>query len=37
MDVINVRENPQFKERAIDYFQEIWASDESSRVYECQL
>jgi len=34
MEVINIRENPQYKERAIEYFQNIWASDESKPVYE---
>jgi len=34
MEVVNIRENPQYKERAISYFQEKWASDESRPVYE---
>ena len=34
MKVINIRENQQCKKRAIEYFQKIWASDESKPVYE---
>ena len=34
MEVISIRENPQYKERAIEYFQNIWACDESKPVYE---
>jgi N-acetylglutamate synthase-like GNAT family acetyltransferase len=34
MEVINIRENPQYKDEAIAYFQEVWASDASKPVYE---
>jgi N-acetylglutamate synthase-like GNAT family acetyltransferase len=34
MEVMNLRGNPQYKESAIDYFQKIWATDESKPVYE---
>ena len=34
MEVINTRENPQYKTVAIEYFQKIWASDKSKPVYE---
>jgi N-acetylglutamate synthase-like GNAT family acetyltransferase len=34
MEVVNIREKPQYKERAIDYFQRNWASDKSKPVYE---
>ena len=34
MEVVNIRENPQYKERAIEYFQKKWASDKSKAVYE---
>ena len=34
MNVINLRKNPQYKERAISYLQKIWASDASKAVYE---
>lgn len=34
MQVISVRENPEFADRAIKYFQKHWATDESKPVYE---
>ncbi len=34
MVVINIRENPGYKEKAISYFQSKWASEESKMVYE---
>ena len=34
MEVVNIRDNPQYKERAVEYFQEKWASAESKPVYE---
>ena len=34
MTVINVREQSEYRERAIAYFQKIWANDSSKPVYE---
>ena len=34
MEVINLRERNQYKEKAIAYFQKVWANDESKLVYE---
>ena len=34
MKVVNIRDNPQYKERAIAYFQEKWATDKSKAVYQ---
>jgi N-acetylglutamate synthase-like GNAT family acetyltransferase len=34
VEVVNIRERPQYKETAIGYFQKIWANDESKPVYE---
>lgn len=34
MRVISVRENPKYKQQAIDYFQEKWATETSLNVYE---
>ena len=34
MEIVSVRENPIYKERAIQYFQSKWASKESLMVYE---
>jgi len=34
MEVVNVRENPQYEEKAISYFQDKWASDKSRSIYE---
>jgi hypothetical protein len=34
MSIINVREEPMYKERAVDYFQSKWANDKSMAVYE---
>ena len=34
MKVINIRENPEYKDSAISYFQEKWANDSSKAVYD---
>lgn len=34
MHVVSVRENPEFKDLAIQYFQNIWANKDSNMVYE---
>ncbi len=34
MKIISVRENPEFKDRAIQYFQEKWANESTMMVYE---
>jgi GNAT superfamily N-acetyltransferase len=34
MNVVNIRENPQYKEAAINYIQKKWASEASKPVYE---
>lgn len=34
MKIISVRENPEIKEKAINYFQEKWANESSMMVYE---
>lgn len=34
MEIISVRDNPEFKEMAIQYFQRVWASPASMKVYE---
>ncbi|AVQ97742.1 GNAT family N-acetyltransferase [Oceanobacillus iheyensis] len=34
MKIISVKENPEFKDRAIRYFQSKWASEQSMMVYE---
>jgi len=34
MTVINVREHPEYQDRAIAYFQSKWASEASKKVYE---
>lgn len=34
MNIISVKERPEFKEKAIQYFQSKWASEESMMVYE---
>lgn len=34
MEVISIRENPGYKDKAIKYFQNIWASKNSLMVYE---
>lgn len=34
MELISVRENPEYKDRMIKYFQSKWASESSMKVYE---
>lgn len=34
MKLISVKENPEFKDRAIRYFQSKWANEQSKMVYE---
>ncbi|MFS0605576.1 GNAT family N-acetyltransferase [Peribacillus frigoritolerans] len=34
MQIISVRERPEYKEKAIKYFQTKWANDNSMKVYE---
>lgn len=34
MQIMNVRENPKYKEAAIKYFQNKWANENSMKVYE---
>lgn len=34
MNVINVKKQPEYRNRAIKYFQDKWASSESLKVYE---
>ena len=34
MNVINLREHPQHKERAIEYFQKVWGNEGSNSVYK---
>ena len=34
MNVINVREHPEYKDRAVAYFQSKWANESSMMVYE---
>jgi Predicted acetyltransferase len=34
MNVISVREHPEYKQAAIRYFQEKWATEQSAMVYE---
>lgn len=34
MDVVSIRECPDYKDRAIEYFQDKWASEDSMKVYE---
>lgn len=34
MNIISVKENPEYKDKAIQYFQSKWASEDSLMVYE---
>ncbi|MBP1045724.1 GNAT family N-acetyltransferase [Enterococcus sp. BWM-S5] len=34
MEIISIRENPDYQAMAIDYFQKQWGSEESNKVYE---
>lgn len=34
LHIVSVRENPEYKEQAIAYFQKHWASEDSMMVYE---
>lgn len=34
MQIVSVRENPEFKDLAIQYFQSKWANEDSNMVYE---
>ncbi|TDL30816.1 GNAT family N-acetyltransferase [Jeotgalibacillus sp. S-D1] len=34
MRIINVKEHPEYKEKAIEYFQSKWANESSMKVYE---
>lgn len=34
MEIVSVKQNPAYKERAIEYFQSKWATKESLMVYE---
>ncbi|MFX3628850.1 MAG: hypothetical protein ACE3JR_05805 [Ectobacillus sp.] len=34
MQIINVREHSEYKEKAIQYFQSKWANENSMKVYE---
>jgi N-acetylglutamate synthase-like GNAT family acetyltransferase len=34
MEVVNVREQLEYKEKAISYFQRVWANEQSQSVYE---
>lgn len=34
MEIVSIRENPHYKDQAINYFQEKWASEDSMKVYE---
>ena len=34
MQIINVKQNPQYKDQAIQYFQQQWATEHSMKVYE---
>ncbi|MDW8802929.1 GNAT family N-acetyltransferase, partial [Clostridium sp. A1-XYC3] len=34
MKVLSIKEHPEYKDRAIEYFQSKWAKEESMMVYE---
>lgn len=34
INIISIKESPEYKEKAIAYFQAIWASEDSKMVYE---
>lgn len=34
MKIISIRQSPEFKDSAIDYFQSVWASPNTMKVYE---
>ena len=34
MEIINIKDNPQYKEKAIKYIQSKWANEASMKVYE---
>lgn len=34
MQIISVKEHPEYKEKAIKYFQSKWANENSMKVYE---
>ncbi len=34
MNIINIRKNPEYKNKAILYFQEIWANEDNKMIYD---